>query len=78
MAKVSCILHHRSVHLVLAYSLVRPAVLVAGKGRGGMFSSVSSLSFPFLFLPCLLLSSPTISIAFRLFSGRRHKMTHKG
>ena len=53
-AKVSCILCHRGVQLILAYSWARPAVLVVGKGRWGMFfiSSVSSLSFLFLFLPC--------------------------
>ena len=37
MAKVSCILPHRGVQLILAYSWARPAILVAGKGRGGMF-----------------------------------------
>ena len=31
-AKVSCILHHRGVQLILAYSWARPAILVAGKG----------------------------------------------
>ena len=36
-AKLSCILHHRGVQLILAYSWARPAVLAAGKGRGGMF-----------------------------------------
>ena len=48
---------------------------------GGMFftSSVSSLSLLFLFLPCPSLLTPTISaISFLPFSGRRHKMTHKG
>ena len=36
--KVSCILRHRSVQLILAYSWARrPAMLVAGKGRVGMF-----------------------------------------
>ena len=35
MAKVSCILRHRGVQLILAYSWERPAILVAGKGRGG-------------------------------------------
>ena len=35
--KVSCILHHRGVQLILAYSCARPAILKAGKGRGGMF-----------------------------------------
>ena len=36
-AKVLCILHHRGVQLILAYSWARPAILVVGKGRGGMF-----------------------------------------
>ena len=37
VAKVSCIFHHRGVQLRLAYSWARPAILVAGKGRGEMF-----------------------------------------
>ena len=37
MAKVSCILRHWGVQLILAYSWAGPAVLVAGEGRGGMF-----------------------------------------
>ena len=36
-AKVSCILCHRGVQMILAYSWARPAILVAGKGRGGCF-----------------------------------------
>ena len=36
-AKVSCILRHQGVQLILAYSWARPAILVAGKGRGEMF-----------------------------------------
>ena len=36
-AKVSCILCHRGVQLILAYSWARPAILVAGKGREVMF-----------------------------------------
>ena len=58
-AKVSCILRHWGVQLILAYSWARPAILVAGKGRGGnvLNSSVSSLSFLFLFLPFPSLSS---------------------
>ena len=36
-AKMSCILHHPGVQLRLAYSWARPAILAAGKGRGGMF-----------------------------------------
>ena len=54
MANVSCILCHRSVYLILAYNWASPAILIAGKGRGGnvFISSVSSLSFLFLSLPC--------------------------
>ena len=64
MAKVSCILRHRGVQLILAYSWARPAILVIGKGRGECFiSSVSSLSFLFLFLPC-----PSLSSLLSLFS----------
>ena len=40
-AKVSCIFGHWDVQLILAYSWARPAILVAGKGRGGMFSCPS-------------------------------------
>ena len=36
VAKVLCILRHHSIQL-MAYSWARPAILVAGKGRGGMF-----------------------------------------
>ena len=72
-AKVSCILCHQGVQLVLAYSWARPAVLVAGKSRGGnvFISSVFSLSFMFLFLPCCSLSSPLLSLLslFSLFLG---------
>ena len=72
-AKVSCSLHHLGVQLILAYSWARPATLVAGKGRGGIFfiSSVSTLSFLFLFLPCPSLPSPLLSILslFSLFLG---------
>ena len=54
----------RGVQLILAYSWARPAILVAGKGREVMFfiSSVSSLSFLFLFLPCPSLSSLLLSL----------------
>ena len=42
-AKVSCILRHWCIQLIMVYSWftvyswASPAVLVAGKGRGGMF-----------------------------------------
>ena len=32
--KVSCILHHRGIQLILAYSWARTVILPAGKGRG--------------------------------------------
>ena len=80
-AKVLCILHHWGVQLILAYSWARPAILIVGKGRGGnvFISSVSSLSFLFLFLPCpSFISSTLSSISLLPFSGRRHKMILKG
>ena len=42
---LSCILCHRGVQLILAYSWARPAILVAGKGRGGMFLFLLFLHF---------------------------------
>ena len=78
VANVSSILHHRGVQLILAYSWARPVILVAGKGRGGMFlfllflhfHSCSSL-FP------IPLSSPLLSpLSLFSFFGRRLKMTH--
>ena len=36
-AKVSCILRHWGVQLILVYSWARPAILVAGEGRGEMY-----------------------------------------
>ena len=44
-AKVSCSIHYRSVQLILAYSWARPATLVAGKGRRGMFLFLLFLHF---------------------------------
>ena len=44
-AKVLCILYHRGVQLILAYSWARPAILVVGKGRGGMFLFLLFLHF---------------------------------
>ena len=44
--KVSCILCHWGVQLIMAYSWARPAILVAGKGRGGMFLFLLFLHFP--------------------------------
>ena len=49
--KVSCILRHRCVQLILAYSWERSAILAAGKGRGGMFLFFLFLHFHFPFFP---------------------------
>ena len=76
-AKVSCILLHRGVQLILANSWGRPANLAVAKSRGGggniFISSVSSLSSVFLFLPCSSLSSPLLSL---LSSPFLWEMTH--
>ena len=55
-AKVLCILHHWGVQLILTCSWARPAILAAGKGRGGMFLFLLFLhchSFSFLLNPSL-------------------------
>ena len=59
-----CILRHQGSQLILAYRCARPAILVAGKSRGGnvFISSISSLSFLFLCLPCSSLSSLLLSL----------------
>ena len=64
----SIILRHQGVQLRLAYIWARPAIPVAGKGRRGMFfiSSISSLPFLFLFLPCPSLSF-LLSLLFLFF-----------
>ena len=64
------------IQLILAYNWVRPGILVAGKDRGGMF-----LFLPFLHVhSCSSFSHPSLfsSITLLPFSGKRHKMTHKG
>ena len=62
-AKVLCILHHWGVQLILAYSWARPAILVVGKGRGGMFLFLLFLHFHSCssFFP-VPLSSPLLSL----------------
>ena len=42
---MSCILCHRGVQLILAYSWARPAILVAGKGREVVFLCLLFLHF---------------------------------
>ena len=80
VAKVSCILRHWGVQLILAYNWARLVILVAGKGRGECFYFFPF--FPFIPVPVFSLSlsfssSTVSSISFLPFSGRRHKMTHK-
>ena len=77
-AKVSCILRYRGVQLILAYSWAWPAVLLAGKGKGGMFLFLLFFTFVPAPFPSLSLSFISSTISFLPFSGRRHKMTHKG
>ena len=72
VAKVSCILREREVQLILACSWARPAILVAGKVREGMFLFLLFVHYiPVLFPPCpsLLISSTISSISFLPFSG---------
>ena len=65
MAKVLCILHRWGVQLILAYSWARPAILIAGKGTGGMSLFLLFLHFHFCssFFPV-----PLIYLLYYLFS----------
>ena len=61
------------IQLILAYSSARPAVLVAGKGRGGMFYFFCFFIFipvPLSSLSLSFISSTISSIIFLPFSGR--------
>ena len=83
VVKVSCILRHWGVQLILAYSWARLAILVAGNGSGECFYFFFFYFFPFIPVTLSFLSlsfiSPTVSsISFLPFSGRWHKMTHNG
>ena len=74
VVKVSCILCHWCIQLILAYSWARLAILVAGKGRGGMFYffwfftfipvPLSSLSLSFV-SSTTLLSLSSLSLGWR-------------
>ena len=79
VAKVSYLLRHWGIQLILAYSWARPAILVAGKGRRECFYFFCFFPFiPFLLssLSLSFISSAICSIFFLPFSGRWHKMTH--
>ena len=81
VTRASCIWRHQGIQLRLAYNWVRPAIVVAGKGREEIFLFLHFLHFHLFPLSPLSLSpiSSTISsISLLPFSGRRHKMTHKG
>ena len=70
MAKVSHILRHQGIQLILAYSWARPAIFVAGKGRWRMFLFLLFLdSFIPVPLSSLSLSFISSSITFLPFSG---------
>ena len=77
---LSCILRHWGVHLI-TYSWARPAILVAGKGKEGMFIFLLFLHFhscsSFFPVPLFHLLYYLFYL-FYPFSGRQHKMTHKG
>ena len=80
MAKMLCILRHWGVQLILAYSWARPAVLVAGKGRGECFYFLSFFTFILFPLSSLALSFVYSTIFFFSFlplSERQHKMTQR-
>ena len=72
-AKVSCSFCHRGAQLTLAYSWKRPAVLAAGKGRGGeccyFFCSLTFFHFPLssllLSFICYTISSISFSLSLR-------------
>ena len=59
MAKMSGKLRHRGIQMILASSWARLAILVAGKGRGGMFLFL-------LFLCFHSCSSSSLSLSFIL------------
>ena len=58
------ILRHQGVQLILSSSWARPAILVVGKDKGGMFLYFFYFfSFIlFLFRPCPSFSSPLLSL----------------
>ena len=75
---MSCILHYWVIQLILAYSWARPAILVAGKGRGECFYFFRFFIFIPVPLSSLFLSFSFSTISFLPFSRRRYNMTHKG
>ena len=80
MAKVSCMLCHWGVQLILAYSWARPAILVAGSVRGRMFLFLLFLHFhsSSSFFPVPLFDLFYLFCLFSpfLWGWRQHKMIH--
>ena len=61
-----------SVQLIWTYSLARPAILAAGKGRGGMFLFllfITLIHLPRSYLSISFISSAISSISLLPFSG---------
>ena len=78
MVKVSCTIHHRGVQLMFAYIWARPAILVAGKGRGGMFLFLRFHSCSSFFPVPLLHLLYYLFCLFSPFLWEMTKMAHKG
>ena len=79
--RVVCILRQRDVQLILAYSWAKPAILVAVRVEGAsfyFFCFFTFISVPLSSLSLSFLSSTISCVSFLPFSGRWHKMTHKG
>ena len=68
VAKALCILRHRGVQLILAYSWARPAILVGGNGRGEMFYFFCFFTFIYVPLSSLSLSFISCTISLSHFS----------
>ena len=76
VAKVLCILRRRGVQLILAYSWARPAILVAGKGIGGIvyfFCFFTSIHVPLSSLSLSFISSTISLFLFSLSLGDKTK-----
>ena len=67
-------------NLILAYSWARPAIHAAGKGSRGifLFCFFTFMNFSLSLLSLSFISCTTSSVSLLPFSGRWHKMTHKG
>ena len=79
VTKVLGILCHQGVQLILAPNWARPAILIIGMGECFyFFCFFTFIPVPLSSLSLSFISSTVSSVSFLPFSGRRHKMTHKG